>query len=506
MKPTYPIYLAGQFVTNDKKLEVRNPYNNELSTTTYSATAQQVEEAIQAGLKVQGELAALPTHVRYEALMHIAARLKERKEEFAEAMTRETAKPLFYSRIEVDRAVQTFLDGAEESKRIYGEWMPLDRTVSGEKHEAIVRRFPVGLIAGIAPFNFPLNLVAHKLAPAIAAGCPIILKPASKTPISALLLAELIDEITKHDSVGARHALPQQPASDAVGANGRSPLQLLPPGAISILPMDRSVGDMLVTDERFKLLTFTGSPSVGWDMKARAGKKKVVLELGGNAAVVVTPSGDWKKHLKKIATAAFGQSGQSCIHTQRIFAHDSIKQALTDALVNEAKALTYDDPMKESTLFSSMIDSANAERINSWVVEAVTEGAQIVYGGEMIANTGFMPTILTNTKKEMKVCGLEAFAPIVVVEGYTELSDAVARINDSDFGLQAGVFTKDIGEMMYAYEHLEVGGVVINNTSSFRADHMPYGGVKDSGIGREGVRYAIEDMTERKILVINKDV
>ncbi len=475
MKAVYPIYLAGQFLTTEKKLDVYNPYNNELSTTTYLASTNDLEKVIAAGLCVQHELAALPTHVRYDALMHVAARLKERKEEFAEAMTRETAKPLFYSRLEVDRAVLTFLDGAEESKRIYGEWMPLDRTVSGEKHEAIVRRFPVGLVAAIAPFNFPLNLVAHKLAPAIASGCPIILKPASKTPISALLLAELIDE-TK-----------------------------LPKGAVSILPMDRETGDMLVTDDRFKLLTFTGSPSVGWGMKARAGKKKVVLELGGNAAVVITPTGDWKKHLQKISMAAFGQSGQSCIHTQRIFVHESIRDEFTEALVTEAKALTYGNPMDSGVMFSSMIDEANAERINSWVVEAVTEGARLVYGGERVDSAGFMPTILTNTKKEMKVCSLEAFAPVVLVEGYTHFSDAINMINDSDFGLQAGIFTNDMREVQHAFEHLDVGGVVINNTSNFRADHMPYGGVKDSGIGREGVRYAIEDMTERRVLVINKD-
>ncbi len=475
MKHVYPIFLAGNFVTTPSTLEVINPYNNELSATTYLATQNEVEKAIVAGLAVQKELQNVPAHVRYDALMHVATKLKERKEEFAEAMTRETAKPLFYSRLEVDRAVQTFLDGAEESKRVYGEWIPLDRTISTEKHEATVRRFPIGLVAAIAPFNFPLNLVAHKLAPAIACGCPIILKPASKTPISALLLAELISETN------------------------------LPKGAVSILPMDRETGDILVTDDRFKLLTFTGSPSVGWDMKARAGKKKVVLELGGNAAVIITPTGDFRKNIQKISAACFGQSGQSCIHTQRIFVHDSIKNEFIDALAAEAKKMSYGDPMKDGVLFSSMIDDKNAERINSWVVEAATQGARVVCGGERIEGAGFMPTILTNTQKEMKVCSLEAFAPVVVVEGYTHFEDAVHHINDSDFGLQAGVFTNDLREVTNAVETLGVGGVVINNTSNFRADHMPYGGVKDSGVGREGVRYAIEDMTERRVLVINKN-
>jgi len=475
MKAAFPIYLAGEFITTAKELPVVFPFKNEVVAKTFLATKEQIEQAIQKGLVVQKELQEVPVHVRYEALMHIANGLKARHAEFAEAMVYETAKPLVYARAEVDRAIQTFLDGAEESKRIYGEWMPLDRTTITERHEAIVRKFPVGLVAGIAPFNFPLNLVAHKLAPAIAAGCPIILKPASKTPLSALLLAELINETA------------------------------LPKGAVSILPMDRETGDILVTDDRFKLLTFTGSPSVGWDMKARAGKKKVVLELGGNAGVIVTPSANLDKHMAKMGAAAFGQSGQSCIHTQRILVHTSLKEKFVVGLVEQAKKFSYGDPREEGVVFSSMIDYANAERVNSWVVEAVSEGAKILYGGERVGDTGFMPTILTNTKKEMKVCAREAFAPIVIVEEYTDFKKAVEEINGSDFGLQCGVLSNDMSEVWYAFEHLEVGGVVVNNTSNFRADHMPYGGVKDSGIGREGVRYAIEDMTERRVMVINKD-
>lgn len=262
---------------------------------------------------------------------------------------------------------------------------------------------------------------------------------------------------------------------------------------------------MLVTDERFKLLTFTGSPSVGWGMKARAGKKKVVLELGGNAGLIVTPSANLDKHLKKIVAGSFGQSGQSCIHTQRIFVHQSKRDELLSGLVKGAAELKYGDPLEEGVMFSSMIDYANAERIDAWVKEAVADGAKVLYGGQRIANTGYLPTILTNTTREMKVCGKEAFAPVVVVEDYTDFPDAIQRINDSDFGLQCGVFTNDMREVMYAYENLEVGGVIINNVSNFRADNMPYGGVKDSGLGREGVRYAMEDMTERRVLVINKD-
>ncbi len=476
MKKTYPIYLAGQFITSKKELPVVNPFDGAVWTTTYLASVDDLEEAIKKGLQVQGELKKLPSRIKSETLLHIAAQLKERKEEFAEAMARESAKPLFFARAEVDRAIATFTDGAEEAKRIYGEWMGLDRTPAGDNHEAIVRHFPIGLIAAIAPFNFPLNLVAHKLAPAIAAGCPIILKPASKTPISALLLAELIAETA------------------------------LPKGAVSILPMDREVGDKLVTDDRFKLLTFTGSPDVGWDMKTRAGKKKVVLELGGNAAVVVAPTANVEKMLPKLTSAVFGQSGQSCIHTQRLFVHESLKEKVVNHLIQEAQKLEYGDPLKDGVLFSSMIDAKNTERVNSWVVEAVSEGAKILYGGTRLGETGFMPTILTNTTKEMKVCSREAFAPVVVVESYINFKEVIAKVNDSNFGLQAGIFTNDLSEVNYAYEHLDVGGVIINNVSNYRIDHMPYGGVKDSGIGREGVRYAIEDMTELKVLVINKNV
>lgn len=476
MKPSYPIYLAGEFITTDKELPVIFPYNGETVTKTYLASKTQVEEAIQKGLATQEALRTFPTYKRYDVLMHIMKGLERRRDEFAEALTMETGKPIFYAYSEVDRAIRTFTDGAEEAKRLYGEWIALDHLPAAENHEATVRRFPVGLVAAIAPFNFPLNLVAHKLAPALAAGCPIILKPASKTPLSALLLAELINETD------------------------------LPKGAVSILPMDRETGDILVTDDRFKLLTFTGSPSVGWDMKARASKKKVVLELGGNAGLIVTPTADMEKLVSKVGAAAFGQSGQSCIHTQRIFVHESVREVFTTGLVAAAEKLTYGDPRDKSVMFSSMIDAANAERINSWVVEATSQGAHILYGGTRIGETGFTPTILTNTNKEMKVCAKEAFAPIVVVEGYTDFKDAVVRINDSDFGLQCGVFTHDLREAQYAFDHLDVGGVVINNFSNFRGDNMPYGGVKDSGIGREGVRYAIEDMTERKVLVINKSI
>lgn len=474
MKPSYSIYLAGEFITTPQALPVVNPYNGEVWTTTYLAGRAELERAIETGRLAERAMAELPTYARAEALLHIAARLKERQEEFARALTMETGKPLFYARAEVDRAMLTFADGAEEAKRLYGEWLALDRHPSGAGHEAIVRRFPVGLVAAIAPFNFPLNLVAHKLAPALAAGCPIVLKPASKTPISALLLAELIAETS------------------------------IPKGAVSILPLERETGDQLVTDERCKLLTFTGSPEVGWGMKTRAGKKKVVLELGGNAGLIIAPSANLDKHMKKIVAGSFGQSGQSCIHTQRIFVHQSRREDFLEKLVAGAREMVYGDPLEETTMFSSLIDSNNAERIDAWVKEAVADGARVLCGGQRIARTGYSPTVLTNTKKEMKVRAREVFAPVVAVEDYADFAEAVQLVNDSDFGLQCGVLTNELNDIQYAFEHLAVGGVIINNVSNFRADHMPYGGVKDSGLGREGVRYALEDMTERRVLVVNK--
>lgn len=475
MKSSYPIYLAGEWMTTDRSIDVVNPYSGVAATKSFLAARLHLETAIQKGLAVEQEMKHLPTHVRADTLFHIANGIRARREEFAIAMTQETAKPILYARTEVDRAIQTFTDGAEECKRIYGEWMALDRTLAGNNHEAIVRRFPVGLVAAIAPFNFPLNLVAHKLAPAIAAGCPIILKPASKTPISALLLAELIDET------------------------------LLPKGAVSILPMDRETGDMMVTDERFKLLTFTGSPSVGWDMKARAGKKKIVLELGGNAALIVTPSANLEAAVKKAVVGAFSFSGQSCIHTQRIYVQDVLFDQFVSSFVAETKKLVYGDPMDEKTQVSSLIDRKNAERIDTWVKEAVAGGAQVLDGGNFVppAKGGYLPTVLTNTKSDMKICAEEAFAPIVILEKYSQFSEALASVNNSKFGLQAGIFTDSMKEIHAAYDTLDVGGVIVNNVPTFRADHMPYGGMKDSGIGREGVRYAIEDMTERRVLVVN---
>jgi glyceraldehyde-3-phosphate dehydrogenase (NADP+) len=350
------------------------------------------------------------------------------------------------------------------------EYISLDWTTPGENKEGLVKYFPIGLVAGIAPFNFPMNLAVHKLAPAIAAGCPIILKPASSTPLSTLELAKIIDKTE------------------------------LPKGAVSVLPMNRKAGNQLVTDERFKLLSFTGSPVIGWEMKKNAGKKKVILELGGNAAVIVTPSTDMEKALPKTIVAGFSYSGQICIHAQRFFVHESVFEKFTAAFIKATKKLKQGDPADAATDISAMIDEENAIRVETWIKEAKAQGAKILLGGKR-TGTYVEPTIITNTSNKMNVCNKEIFGPVVTIEKYSTFKQAVKILNDSDFGLQAGVFTNDLTEVDYAFNNIETGGVIINDVPTFRVDHMPYGGVKDSGLGREGVKYAIMDMMEARILV-----
>jgi glyceraldehyde-3-phosphate dehydrogenase (NADP+) len=377
---------------------------------------------------------------------------------------------LKYANGEIDRAIQTIIVAAEESKRIEGEYISIDWTLAGKGKEAWVKYFPVGLVAGIAPFNFPINLAIHKIAPAIASGCPIILKPASSTPLSTLEFAKIVDKTS------------------------------LPKGALSILPMDRNTGNLLVTDERFKLLTFTGSPEVGWKMKADAGKKKVVLELGGNAGVIITQSADIENAVAKCIVGGFAYSGQVCIHAQRFYVHNSIFDIFVTKFKEAVNKLLIGDPLNLNTDIASMIDESNAIRVEEWVNEAIENGAKVICGG-IRKGCFYPPTVLTETKKDMKVCALEVFGPVVTLESYEYYTDAIKFINDSIYGLQSGVFTDSIDEMNIAFNELEVGGVVINDVPTFRVDHAPYGGIKDSGLGREGVRYAMQDMLEAKILI-----
>lgn len=464
------IFLAGRFVKTATEHKVFNPYDGSLVDTTFLTGTAELEEAIEAAREALGPMRELSSWKRYEVLMYIRNRLLELRDEFARTITAESGKPLRYALGEVDRSIQTFTVAAEEAKRLPGEYLSLDWTPAGEGKEGIVRYFPVGIVAGIAPFNFPLNLAVHKIAPAIAAGCPIILKPSSTTPLTTLRLAAIISETN------------------------------LPAGAISILPMDRTTGNSLVTDPRIALLSFTGSPEVGWKMKAAAGKKKVLLELGGNAGVIVGKSADMELALEKCLSGAFSYSGQVCIHTQRIFVQQDIFYEFSyrfAAMVNQIRS---GDPALADTAFSSMIDEANAIRVENWVNEALAGGARIVSGGRR-QGSWYAPTVLTNTRDEMLVCSQEVFGPVVTLEPFDGFKEAVQRINNGRFGLQAGVFTNEIQEMDFAFANLEVGGVIINDVPTFRVDHMPYGGIKDSGLGREGVKYAIQEMMEPRILV-----
>lgn len=466
----YEIYVGGEFRTSKHKLDVSNPFTGKIFAQTYNACYLDIEEAIGKAENVKEEMRNLPAFQRYEILKTIAEKLTERRKNFAEIIAMEAAKPIIYALAEVDRAITTFAIAAEESKRIPREYLGLDWTPQGEGKEGMVKYFPVGLVAAIAPFNFPLNLAVHKVAPAIAAGCPVILKPASHTPLATLELAKIIDATT------------------------------LPKGAFSVLPMERELANKLVRDERFGLLTFTGSPDVGWKMKKDVGKKKLILELGGNAGVIVTSTADIDWAVKRCVIGGFAYSGQVCIHAQRIFVDKNIINEFSEKLATAVKSLSYGDPLDKETQISVMIDEQNAIRIESWVNEAISDGAQCLCGGKRNKNY-YEPTILTNTKASHKVNKMEVFGPVVTVEPYTTFEEAVERLNDTNYGLQAGLFTNDIKQMDYAFNNVEVGGLILNDTSIFRVDQMPYGGVKDSGLGREGVKYAIIDMLEAKILV-----
>ncbi len=466
----YPIYVGGSFQESKSGLDVINPYSGEPCFKTFLADETQFEQATQAAQAVRLEMQNLPSFQRYEILMSISNQIRETREEFADIMANEAGKPYTTALGEVDRAVQTFLVAAEESKRLPGEVLSLDWMPNAVGKHAVVEYFPIGLVAGITPFNFPLNLVAHKVAPAIAAGCPMVLKPASATPISALKLAQIIDQTS------------------------------LPKGAFSVLPMDRKTGNRLVTDDRYQLLTFTGSAEVGWLMKKNSGKKKIVLELGGNAGLIIEKDADIDKAVSKAVIGGFSYAGQSCIHTQRIYVQATAYEDFVTRYVKAVGNLVVGDPTKPETDIASLIDENNACRIEQWVNEALQGGATVLCGGQR-NGTLYQPTVITNTSRAMKVNYEEAFAPVVVIEKYTDFKQAVAAVNDSAYGLQAGLFTHDNRKIRYAFNNLEVGGLTINETPTFRADHMPYVGVKDSGIGREGPKYAIYDMLEPKILI-----
>jgi glyceraldehyde-3-phosphate dehydrogenase (NADP+) len=468
----HPIFLAGRWVDSPDLLEVTNPARpDDLAGTTYNATADQYEEAVRAAVAAFETTRKLPAYERGRMLRDISAGIRERREELARTMTLESGKPIRDALVEVDRAVLTFRLGAEEAERLTGELIPLDLMASSKGRIGITRRFPIGPIAGISPFNFPLNLAAHKIAPAIAAGNTIVLKPPSKDPLTMLTVAEIIE----------RSGVPE--------------------GTVSILPMTRALGDRMVEDERFKLLTFTGSPSVGWRMKERAGKKRVVLELGGNAGVIVDASADLDWAVKRCLVGAFSYAGQVCISVQRMFIHRSLYDEFLERFVAAARDLRTGDPLDPETQLGPMVDEAAARRTQSWVEEAEKLGGRTLLGGRA-DRSFFPPTVLVDTPKTAQVCSNEAFAPLVVAFPFDDLDEAIREVNDSFYGLQTGIFTNDLEHSWRAFNELVVGGVIVNDIPTYRIDHMPYGGVKDSGLGREGLRWAMEDMTELRLMVI----
>ena len=464
-----PIYLAGEFVEAGAPLEVRNPATGELMATTFQAGPAELERAIVGAVDAFAGTRRLASFERRDALAHVAERISAEADDLAELLTRESGKPIRDARGEVVRAALTFRTAAEEALRINGEWMPLDWNAANRGRSGIWRRYAIGPVAAISPFNFPLNLAAHKVAPAIAAGCSIVLKPPSKDPLVMLRVAQYLAETD------------------------------LPKGAVSILPMDRPTGDRMVSDDRFKLLTFTGSPSVGWKMKADAGKKKVVLELGGNAGAIVDETADLGWAVDRLAFGAFAYAGQVCISVQRIYVVESIYPEFERRFVEKVRGMTVGDPLDPATDLGPMVDTSAVSRTHEWVSEAVADGARALVGGEP-DGLYYPPTILVDVPKDARVCGEEVFAPVVNLFPVPDYAVALREINDSQFGLQCGIFTNDLERTLRAHDELEVGGVIVNDVPTWRIDPMPYGGVKDSGLGREGLRWSIEDMTETRLL------
>ena len=470
LKETYPYYLANEARQPNTDLDVTDKYTGEVATRVAMADEAAIDEAIAHAVTAAEPMAALKSYQRREVLDHCVARFTERFDELAAALTVEAGKPINDSRGEVTRLIETFRIAAGEAERIYGEVMPLDNAARAANYQGMWKRVPIGPCSFISPFNFPLNLAAHKVAPALAVGCPFVLKPASLTPIGALIIGEVLAETD------------------------------LPKGAFSILPAHREGAALFTEDPRFKLISFTGSPGVGWDLKAKAGKKPIILELGGNAAVIVE---DWDiaDAVDRIIFGAFYQSGQSCISAQRCLIRDELYDETKAALVKKVSELKSGDPRKEDTFVGPIISKKEADRIESWIEQAKEKGATVLTGGKREGNV-IEATILENVPADCDIVSEEAFGPVLVIDKYKDYDEALARTNASQFGLQAGIFTRDLYKAHKAWDTLDVGGVIIGDVPSWRVDHMPYGGVKESGLGREGIRFAIEDMTEIRLMAI----
>ena len=475
MSDVRAIPLAGERFTSTQYLEVRSPYDNSLIGKIPACTAADVDRAV-AVARAALHAGPMPLWRRAQILDIAAARLTERREEFAQIISRESAKPIKTARVEAERAAGTFLFAAAEARKLAGEMIPLDALPSGEGKFGFTLRVPIGVVGAIAPFNFPLNLVVHKVAPAIAAGCPVVLKPASQTPFSSIALAEmLIDEC----------GLPADYLQVVTGGGS-------------------TVGNAVVDHPDIALITFTGSPDVGWGIRSRAPRKRVGLELGNNAPVIIEADGNWLQAADKIRMAGFSHAGQSCISTQRIFVHSSIATQFTDALAERVATLVVGDPADEATDVSALISISERDRVKSWIDEAVTQGAQLVSGGVIGEDGVLRPTILANVSHDMKVCAGEVFGPVVAIASYDDLDEALRLANDSAFGLQAAIFTSDIGKGLKAIRTLDFGGVLVNEVPTWRADQQPYGGLRDSGNTREGPAFSVKEMTEIRMVVISE--
>ncbi|MEM7264427.1 MAG: aldehyde dehydrogenase family protein [Pseudomonadota bacterium] len=471
LKESYPYYLASEPHYANTDLDVTNKYTGEVATKVAMADADTIDKAIAAAEEAQPAMAAMAPFERQAVLEHCVKCFTERADELAQALCIEAGKPIKDAKGEVSRLIDTFKIAAEESVRINGEVVNLEISARAKGYQGMTKKVPIGPCSFISPFNFPLNLAAHKVAPAIAAGCTFVLKPASRTPIGALIIGEVLAETD------------------------------LPKGAFSILPCSRDGADLFTTDERLKLLSFTGSPDVGWALKAKAGKKPVVLELGGNAACVVDEDADIEDAIDRVIVGAYYQSGQSCISVQRLLVHSKIYDEFKSRYVEKVKALVSGDPSNEDTFIGPMISEGEAERLHGWIEEAKEKGATILCGG---TRDGAMleATVMENVPKDCDASAEEAFGPLSILVPFDDYDEALEEVNNSRYGLQAGVFTRDIYKAHKAWDVLDVGGVVIGDVPSWRVDNMPYGGVKDSGLGREGIRYAIEDMSETRLMVI----
>jgi aldehyde dehydrogenase (NAD+) len=472
MTDTKKYLVAGEWRSDGDAFDVVSPYDESVVARVSRPGDREIEEATARAAEVFEDSRKLPVHARAEALSHISKRLAEKQDDVAELIAKEGGKPLKWANVEAARAASTFRWAAEEVRHGFDELMRLDTDPALGSRLGLIRRFPLGPVLGIAPFNFPVNLVAHKLAPALAVGAPIVVKPATKTPLGALLLGELFGETD------------------------------LPKAMVSVLPVGGSDAEKMASDDRFAKVTFTGSSDVGWNLRKVAHKKAVTLELGGNAGVIVHSDADLDNAAQRCAFGGYYQAGQSCIAVQRVLVQEGVANEFTHKLVSEVEKLKTGDPMDPETDMGPLIDRDALDKVASFVDEAVQAGAEVLTGGKR-EDPFYLPTVVTKTRPEMKVRCEEIFGPVVVLETYSSFEEAIALANETRFGLQAGVFTKDLDRIMLAHRDIRVGGLIVNDVSAFRADQMPYGGSKDSGAGREGLRYAIEEMTETRILVLS---